>query len=46
LATIKNYRGVSVPVSYGPNATANDRDGMKSLMLVQVKDGKWTIIKK
>jgi branched-chain amino acid transport system substrate-binding protein len=46
LATIKNYRGVSVPISYGANATAADRDGMKSLMLVQVKNGKWTIIKK
>jgi branched-chain amino acid transport system substrate-binding protein len=45
-ATIKNYRGVSVPISYGPNPTAADRDGMKSLMLVQVKNGKWVIIKK
>jgi branched-chain amino acid transport system substrate-binding protein len=45
-ASIRNYRGVSVPISYGPNPTANDRDGMKSLMLVQVKNGKWTIIKR
>ncbi|OGP62136.1 MAG: hypothetical protein A2170_10585 [Deltaproteobacteria bacterium RBG_13_53_10] len=44
--TIKNYRGVSVPISYGPAPTAADRDGMKSLMLVQVKGGKWVIIKK
>ena len=44
--TIKNYRGVSVPISYGPTPTAADRDGMKSLMLVQVKGGKWGIIKK
>ncbi len=44
--TIKNYRGVSVPISYGPKNTADDRDGMKSLMLVQVKDGKWVIIKR
>jgi branched-chain amino acid transport system substrate-binding protein len=44
--TIKNYRGVSVPISYGPTPTAADRDGMKSLMLVQVKGGKWVIIKK
>jgi branched-chain amino acid transport system substrate-binding protein len=46
LATIKNYRGVSSSISYGPNATADDRDGMKSLMLVQVQNGKWVIIKK
>jgi branched-chain amino acid transport system substrate-binding protein len=44
--TIKNYRGVSVPISYGPQPTAADRDGMKSLMLAQVKGGKWVIIKK
>jgi branched-chain amino acid transport system substrate-binding protein len=45
-ATIKNYRGVSASISYGPTPTAADRDGMKSLMLVQVKGGKWVIIKK
>ena len=43
---IRNYLGVSVPISYGPSPTSKDRDGMKKLMLVQVKNGKWTIIKK
>lgn len=46
LTTVKNYVGVSVPINYGPTPTAKDRDGMKSLMLVQVKGGKWVIIKK
>jgi branched-chain amino acid transport system substrate-binding protein len=46
LTKIKNYLGVSVPISYGPSPTPKDRDGMKKLMLVQVKNGKWVIIKK
>lgn len=42
---IKNYKGVSVPISYGPTATPRDRDGMRSLMLVQVKGGKFIVVK-
>lgn len=43
--TIKNYVGVSVPISYGPDPTPADRDGMKNLMLIQVRDGKWVVLK-
>lgn len=43
--TIKNYIGVSVPISYGPTATPKDRDGMKSSLLAQVKGGKWVIVR-
>jgi branched-chain amino acid transport system substrate-binding protein len=46
LTTIKNHLGVSAPINYGPTPTPKDRDGMKKAMLVQVKGGKWVIIKK
>ncbi len=43
-ASIKNYSGVSVPISYGPKATPEDRDGMRRIMLVQIRNGKFVVI--
>lgn len=39
LTQVKNYDGVSGNISFGPNATPHDRDGIKETLLLQVKNG-------
>ncbi len=39
LTQVKNYDGVSGMISFGPNATPQDRDGIKETLLLQVKNG-------
>jgi len=44
LTQVKNYDGVSGDVTFGPNPTPQDRDGIKETILLQVKDGKFVQI--
>lgn len=46
LASIKDFQGVAGIISYGPNPTPPDRDGIKKSLLVEVKGGKWVPISK
>ncbi|MDN5343983.1 MAG: branched-chain amino acid transport system substrate-binding protein, partial [Clostridia bacterium] len=41
LLKVNNYQGVSAPITYGPN----DHDGYQELMLIEVKNGEWQVIK-
>ncbi|HWQ40774.1 MAG TPA: ABC transporter substrate-binding protein [Desulfosporosinus sp.] len=41
LNKVSNYQGVTSPISY----SANDHDGYEDLYLVEVKNGKWEVIK-
>ena len=44
LTTVKNYDGVSGLINFGPNATPQDRDGIKDTLLLQVKNGEFVKI--
>ncbi len=44
LTQVKNYDGVSGSISFGPNATPQDRDGIKDTLLLQVKNGEFAKI--
>jgi branched-chain amino acid transport system substrate-binding protein len=44
LTQVKGYDGVSGTVSFGPNATPEDRDGIKDTILLQVREGKFVQI--
>jgi len=42
MTTVKGYRGgTGIEVNFGPNATPQDRDGIKTPLIAIVKDGKW-----
>jgi len=39
LTKVKNYEGVSGTINFGPEATPEDRDGIKETILLQVNNG-------
>ena len=44
LTQVKNYAGVSGGITFGPNPTPQDRDGIKETILLQVKGGRFVQI--